>query len=234
VKADKITVPEKLLLAALEARKKGRTFSAEDLVVKAWEMYPDTFGLSGYSDKYPDSNRVFTKIMGTKGMRGKGWLRKVGEKQYQVTFKALSDGEIILNAGLDDKKPESGFLRAELNRVMATAIDRLVSSSASQKWLVGEEEFTFHDACSFWDISSRSNANTLNVRLEEVTVLLGWAVKMVDRLSDLEGLKLPRRNVAKKEVLGIVQLHGAMQKQFKEELDILRRRTDERSEKKRR
>ena len=82
---DRLTVPQKLLLAALEARKKSPTFTAEDLVVQAWKLYPDTFGLSGYGDRYPDSNRVLTNIMGTKGMRGKGWLRKVGEKQYRLT-----------------------------------------------------------------------------------------------------------------------------------------------------
>ena len=76
-----LTVPEKLLIAALEARKSSATFTAEDLVVSAWQLYPDTFGLSGYADQYPDSNRVLTNIMGSKGMRGKGWLRKVGAKQ---------------------------------------------------------------------------------------------------------------------------------------------------------
>ena len=75
----KLTVPEKLLLAALKAREVRKTFSAEDLIVEAWRMFPDTFGLAGYSDRYPDSNRVLTNIMGTKGMRGKRWLRKVGE-----------------------------------------------------------------------------------------------------------------------------------------------------------
>jgi hypothetical protein len=68
---EKLTVPEKLLLAAIEARKRSATFTAEDLIVCAWTAYPDTFGLSGYSDRFPDSNRVLTSIMGGKGMRGK-------------------------------------------------------------------------------------------------------------------------------------------------------------------
>ena len=120
-------------------------------MVKAWE-----------TDKCPDLNWVFTDIMGTKGVRGKDWLRKVGEKQYQVISKVLSDGEIILDARSDDKELEIGFLRAELN--LAIAI---------------------------------------------------WSVKMVDGLSDLEDLELLWWNVAKVEVLGIVQLHGDRQEQFK-------------------
>ena len=91
--SERLTVPDKLLIAALDARKRSATFTAEDLVVAAWKLFPDTFGLSGYSNQFPDSNRVLTNIMGTKGMRGKGWLRKVGEKQYQLTSAGLDDGD---------------------------------------------------------------------------------------------------------------------------------------------
>src|SRR5262245_25492266 len=92
---DQLIVPQKLLVAALEVRKRSPTFSAEDLVVEAWKQFPDTFGLTGYAQLHPDSNRVLTNIMGTKGMRGKGWLRKVGEKRYQLTAAALQEGEAL-------------------------------------------------------------------------------------------------------------------------------------------
>src|ERR1700733_5140009 len=114
---EKLTVPQKLLLAALEARKKSATFTAEDLIVQAWKLYPDTFGLSGYGDLYPDSNRVLTNIMGTKGMRGKGWLRKVGEKQYRLTSAGLKDGEEFLGqAATPQDSQQTEYLRAELDR----------------------------------------------------------------------------------------------------------------------
>ena len=60
-------------------------FTAEQLIVKAWEMDKDLFGLQGYADQHPDSNRILTNIMGNKGLKGKGWIERVGEKQYRLT-----------------------------------------------------------------------------------------------------------------------------------------------------
>lgn len=231
---DRLTVPEKLLLAALEARKDSATFTAEELVVAAWRLYPDTFGLSGYADQYPDSNRVLTNIMGTKGMRGKGWLRKVGEKQYRLTSAGLNDGEILLaRSGTEAGRMPSDYLRAELDRNTLTSLDRLVSTLAARKIIKDvEEELTFRDACGFWDITARSNANTLNAKLADVTILLERTLKLLAAKEGSEGLKLPSRNITLSELYSLLRLHKEMQEMFKPELDVIRRRTDERLEKK--
>src|SRR2546422_184533 len=98
-----LTVPEKLLLAASELEEKGlRPFSAEDLVVSAWRKFPDTFGLAGHRGEngqpaYPDSNRVFAEIMGSKPIRKRGMLEKVGSKMYQVTEAGREHAEHLLN-----------------------------------------------------------------------------------------------------------------------------------------
>lgn len=43
------TVPEKILLAANQLEESGQTpFSAEALIVMAWQKYPRTFGLKGF------------------------------------------------------------------------------------------------------------------------------------------------------------------------------------------
>jgi hypothetical protein len=232
MRAERLTVPEKLLIAALEARKRSATFTAEDLVVEAWRLYPDTFGLSGYSDKYPDSNRVLTNIMGTKGMRGKGWLRKVGEKQYRLTSAGLSGGETLLRSNPETAGQSSNYLRAELDRQTAAAFDRLLSTGAARKALEHRPEtVSFNDACGFWDITTRSNANTLNTRLIDATVLLHRAMEVLADKSDSEGLKLPGGLITKGQLKILHDLHVEMQNRFKSELDIIRRRTDERVEK---
>ena len=229
---ERLTVPEKLLISALEARKHSATFTAEDLIVQAWRLYPDTFGLSGYSDKYPDSNRVLTNIMGTKGMRGKGWLRKVGEKQYRLTSAGLSDGEALLRGNPDTAGQPSNYLRAELDRQTAAAFNRLLTTGAAKKALENRPDtVSFHDACGFWDITTRSNANTLNTRLADATVLLDRATEVLVGKSDSEGLKLPSGLITKGQIKILRDLHVEMQQRFKTELDIIRRRTDERVEK---
>ena len=229
-KIDQLTIPEKLLLAALQARERSKTFTAEDLVVEAWQMFPDTFGLAGYSDKYPDSNRVLTNIMGTKGMRGKGWLQKVGEKQYRLTSKGLTDGEARSNfTGQAETR-----LRAELDRRTTKALERLVNTSAVKKEF-GEQlgPLTFNDACGFWDISSRSNANTLIGRLSDVLVLLERARESLVSRGDSDSIKVRRDKITADDLDRLIKLHEDMQEQFKSELNVIRRRTDERLDRKR-
>lgn len=231
---EKLTVPEKLLLAALEARRKSTTFSAEDLVVQAWTFYPDTFGLSGYANLYPDSNRVLTNIMGTKGMRGKGWLRKVGEKQYRLTPTGLSDGEALLGQSGEPKGAErKDYLRAELDRGAQSALDRLVTTSAARKILSGGgEQVTFHDACGFWDITARSNANTLYAKLASTKTVLDRVMESLAAHDGSAGLKVAGSNLKRADIDLLMHMHQEMQGMFKAELDVIRRRTDERLERK--
>ena len=224
------TIAEKLLLAALEVRETGKTFTAEELVVKAWEMFPDSFGLAGYSDRYPDSNRVLTNIMGSKGMRGKGWLRKVGQKQYRVTSKALGDGAQLRELA-PNSRGETGALRAELDRKTSAEMDRLVSTRAAHKVFDGQQEaLTFTDACGFWDITVRSNASTLKVRLHEVSVLLDQALQIAE-VSDGRGLRLPQRDLTREDIRALAQSHAWMQEEFAAQLGVIRKRTDERTKK---
>jgi hypothetical protein len=193
-------------------------------------MYPDTFGLSGYPTQYPDSNRVFTKIMGSQGLRGKGWLRKVGEKQYRLTQKGFADAEILLDE--DGGVPqEVAFLRAQLERSTLRSLERIAQGGAGKKFLDGKrEEITFADACSFWDISVRSNAGTLTAGLADTGAVLESALTKAAQI----GVKLRGRNISYQEPEGMLSLHQEMQIEFEEEINIIRKRTDERTEKRKR
>src|SRR5438045_384430 len=97
---DEFTVPEKILVAADQLDKQGQSpFSAEALIVAAWQKFPKTFGLKGFAEQYPDSNKVLSSIMGVRGLAGRGWLAKMGQKLYvlsrdgrQLVRRLLSDG----------------------------------------------------------------------------------------------------------------------------------------------
>ena len=78
MKRKKYTVVECILLAAKSLSDLSGTFSAEDLVVRAWDLFPDQFGLQGYASKYPDSNRVLTKIMVRCGSRSRSSVSSSG------------------------------------------------------------------------------------------------------------------------------------------------------------
>ena len=100
------TVPEKILMAAFHLEERGESpFSAEALIVTAWEKFPRTFGLKGYTDQYPDSNKVLSSIMGVKGLARRGWLIKMGAKMYALT----RDGRSIVRRVLQqDDEPAPG------------------------------------------------------------------------------------------------------------------------------
>ena len=47
-------------------------------------------------------------------------------------------------------------------------------------------------------------------------------------------MKLPRKNFSYEELEGLLRLHHEMQEEFEEEISIIRKRTDERIEKRKR
>lgn len=57
-----------LCAAGLLADGTARDVAIEDLVVRAWELAPEAFGLRGHP--HPDSNRVVSKIYGAQSLLG--------------------------------------------------------------------------------------------------------------------------------------------------------------------
>ncbi len=82
-----LTVRQKILMAAVALSSDAESFSAEGLIVKAWELYPESFALRGFDGKYPDSNRVLAKLSGSDGLCGLGWLEHTDQRTYRATKK---------------------------------------------------------------------------------------------------------------------------------------------------
>ncbi len=219
-----LTVPEKILSCALELDRDKGTFTAEDLVVRCWERFPDTFGLQGYAGKYPDSNRILTNIMGMKGLRGKGWLKKVGEKRYRVT----EVGRQAIQAGPESSGPGSIRRAASLTRETASVVGRLVGARAFDKHRL-QQELTFGDLCAFWNISPRSNAQQLNVAVKEAEAAVGAAEELL-AAEGSAALLLPGTTiqVTKNDLAMVRTLQRHLLEAFEAELDVIRGRSDER------
>ncbi len=217
----KLTIVDQLLLAARELSHDG-AFTAEDLVVKAWTRSPDYFGLQGYADKHPDSNRVLTKIMGAESpLRKRGLLRKVGQKRYQLT----DAGRIAaddLAAG--DSRPERRL--AEMTRGLVVTLRRMLHSTALAKF-TRHEPLTFSDVCGFWNISPRTSAYQFADRTHEaetaVDVALAHAGKAGGRVA------LPGDvTVEVEELRQLSALTEHIRKTFTSEIEVIQGRRDER------
>jgi hypothetical protein len=215
------TLPEKILLAASTLEERGQTpFSAEALIVSAWQKYPRTFGLKGFEEQYPDSNKVLAMIMGEKGLPGRGWMAKVGQKQYALT----RDGkQVVRKLVAGEEVPPLTAKRAggKLTREQDLLMQQLLASSAFAKFAQGRQaEWTFSEACRFWTIGDRTGS-AIDERLDELQT----------QLTEIEkGLKvgpatLGNGKEATEEIAGqLCDLHSQLEQRFIRHLKLLRSR----------
>lgn len=222
----KLSVADKLVVTAYRLTSSGKsTFTAEDLVVAAWRAYPDTFGLPGYVDsdgrsKYPDSNRVFAEIMGTKPVRQRGYLVKVGNKLYQLT-----EAGTHYAGGLNSQS--AGIEKVTLERPLRDELERLLNAKATGKFKAGNiDEITFHDACGFWKISARSTAIEFTGRYNNIERLLASASASTQEKSIV--LRHGGDAITQSDVTILQDLHHLMRERFAAEIEVILRRTDQR------
>ncbi len=164
-----LTVSEKILIAASYLDKQGQSpFSAEALIVASWQHYPKTFGLKGYADFYPDSNKVLTSIMGERGLAKKGWLVKMGQKLYALT----KEGRRVVSRLLQEEEPETTS-HIKLSKEKDKFLQHLFTSTAFKKFEDNQKnDLAFADACRFWDITQNLKGELVDNRLDYLEKML--------------------------------------------------------------
>jgi hypothetical protein len=218
VNIDECTLPEKILLAAWHLEEAGQSpFSAEALIVGAWQKYPRAFGLRGFEEQYPDSNKVLSGIMGERGLPGRGWLAKVGQKLYSLT----REGRQVVRRLQLGEEPAPPPRKARLSREQDLLLQGLLASAAWHKHRQGtEQEWTFSEACRFWNMADRTG-EAIDARLDEIQSALAGA----ERALRGGGATLGNgRSVAGEEVGALCDLHQALERRFARHLNLLRSR----------
>jgi hypothetical protein len=217
------TVPEKILLAAFQLEEQGQSpFSAEALIVTAWQKYPRTFGLKGYDEQHPDSNKVLASIMGEKGLTRRGWLSKPGQKLYVLT----ADGRRVVRRLLhDDDQPETARKDrpARLSKEHDKLLQGLFVTSAYDKVREGrQQELTFADACRFWNITDSLSGEALDARLDHQRA----ALADIERQVGLGSANLSDgRSISLDDVGQLSDIHNHLLQRFGRHLTLLRNRT---------
>src|SRR5262245_48541957 len=83
-----------LLLAAMDCSggELHRTFTAEDLLIRAWDRNKAAWGLRGYEDEHPDSEKIFKELnsRGSSGLVGQGLLEQVSSLIFRLTPAGLA------------------------------------------------------------------------------------------------------------------------------------------------
>lgn len=215
------TAPEKILLAASQLENKGQSpFSAEALIVASWKENQRTFGLKGYEEQYPDSNKVLSCIMGVKGLAGRGWLSKMGQKLYTLS----REGQMVVHRLKDgDEAPPQGAVPAKLSRDQEKYLLGLLSSTAVAKMEEGlMEELAFADATRFWGITENLAGDALIARLDRLRATLADVGRIVGTASvDLSN----GRSISKDDLDWLASVHDYLEKRFNRHLTLLRTRT---------
>ena len=217
------TLPEKILMAAHTLEDAGQTpFSAEALIVAAWQKYPRAFGLKGYVEQYPDSNKVLAAIMGGKGIARRGWLAKMGQKLYALT----REGRQVVRRLFSDDAPSETTTSTEpvkLSTDHEKLIHLLLASTAFDKHREGRQtELTFADACRFWNVTDSLSSEQLNARLDHV----GAGIAAVERQVGFGSTTLNNgRSVSPADLEHLGDLHEYLEERFARHLTLLRNRT---------
>ena len=212
-------MPEKILLAAFQLEEAGQSpFSAETLIVSVWQQFPRTFGLKGYAEQYPDSNKVLSSLMGEKGLARRGWLNKMGQKLYALT----REGRQLVRRLRNDEPAPLPTENVKLPRDQDKLLQTLFASTAVRKYQDNRKpELTFADACRFWSITENLQGAALDDRLASVRATLGDIERAVGKsktvLSD-------GRLITGDEANMLCDLHLYLEDRFARHLTLLRNR----------
>jgi hypothetical protein len=219
------TLPEKILLAAHQLEEAGQSpFSAEALIVSVWQKYPQTFGLKGYAELYPDSNKVLASIMGAKGLAQRGWLVKMGQKLYTLS----RDGRQVVRRLLQGDEPaptksSSGGGVLHVPKDQDKLLNTLFGTTALEKFLEGrKQEWTFADACRFWNITENLAAEVLDARLDHLTAVLADLERQLGTSTSV--VLSNGRSVSPEDVAQLYEVHSQLSTRFSRHLTLLRNR----------
>jgi hypothetical protein len=214
------TVPEKILLAAVQLEKDGQSpFSAEALIVASWQKYPRSFGLKGYYDQYPDSNKVLSSIMGEKGLARRGWLVKMGQKLYALT----REGRRIVRRILNEEDAPEPASHVALDREQEKFLLGLYASSAMQKFEEHrKQDLTFADACRFWGVTENLRGEALDARLKQIQHNLS---ELESLLEDGNAELSNGLSVSAGEMRMLKNIHRHLEDRFERHLNLLRSRS---------
>jgi hypothetical protein len=214
------TVPEKILLAAEQLEKQGQSpFSAEALIVAAWTQFPRTFGLKGFADQYPDSNKVLSSIMGVKGLARRGWLVKMGQKLYSLSREGRS---IVRKVLQQDDEPAPASSTIHLSRDHESSCCRSGHTSRCRSLRRTAGGLTFADACRFWGITENMKGDQLDAKLHQFEQML----KDLDRtLSDGDAEVTGGRVISAGDLRVVSNIHHHMEEKFGRHINLLRSRS---------
>ena len=219
-----LTVSQKIILAAHRLEEQGQTpFTSEALTVASWKESPQTFGLKGFIDQYPDANRVLACIMGERGLVRRGWMHKVGPKLYNLSKQGKDEARRVL-AGDDSPMPKRRALaQIKLPKDVERQLQDVMLSTAYRRFKEKMlREITFKDASKFWGLPDSAIGDGVDEALSKVP-------KLIDKVEQLligDSVELSDgQHVSQAELNSLKAAHRYLTEQFTRHLSQMRERS---------
>jgi hypothetical protein len=171
---------DQILIAALACTngELSKTFTFEELLVKAWKRDPQAWGLRGFESEHPDSERIHRELdsrgKDNKGLVAEGVLEKVGPRVYRLTAKGLNAASKLT--------PENAGLRQKADRILETKIRSILEHPSFIAWLKDPTSPKyFRDAGHFWGVAPGTPPRVISGRIQEIDDTLHDALELLDR-----------------------------------------------------
>jgi hypothetical protein len=208
-----LTLSQKILVAADGLEEAGNTpFSAEALIVASWRGNPRTFGLKGFAEQYPDSNRVLAAVMGERGLARKGWLLKVGQKLYSLSRQGKEEARRATSDGPDPLPKRRALARIQVPKDVEARLVGLFTTTAFRRYEEGmRREITYRDALRFWGLAETAHGEAVDRALAGVPAVLAAAEEVVVG----EAVELSNgQSVSREDLASVAGVHGFLCETF--------------------
>lgn len=167
--------PLKILQALYAISPNGpRLVTYEDIVVKAWELYPDDFGLRGYSDRYPDASDIHVPLY--KELKSGGLVASGPTRQKK--FKLTNAGWDLAASLFSDGEADEATSTGRMSRSGGQELQHIERATATQLYLSGQtDDILDTDFYAFYRTSVRAPAREFESRLAQTRRALDEAVE---------------------------------------------------------
>jgi hypothetical protein len=211
---------EQVLLAALQCSGGDcqKTFTAEELLVHAWEKDKMAWGLRGFENDYPDCSKIYKELdahAGKQGIVGKGLLQKIHHRVYQLTPPGLVAASAL--------RPSDRISREKAGRTLEVEIKQILEHPVFRAWLrEPTRPRRFREAGHFWGIAPGMPPRTVRERVYYVERALSAATDFlqetgVDEITQQRGKRLFDRN----DIDRCLEFQTTLKRRFERDLRML-------------
>ncbi len=178
--------PDKIIVAmSTLSSGSSKPLRYEDIVVKAFQMFPEDFALRGYS-QYPDSSDIHKPLYGP--LKRSGYVL-AGNKQFRLTQKGIERAKELAST-VERGGPKSGV---RLTRDMEVELQRIYQTDAFRLFVeMKKEDILDTDFYAYLGVTVRIGKNEFLGRLKTVEDAVNTAARVLKDPPSQKALELHR------------------------------------------